>query len=78
MFTYYLASQISDIVTGGYGLVCGQPMIGWLNTPKKAAEKMMISFHGRDDPTLPPLGGTDSDIMWIYESLDNTFAFWGA
>ena len=77
MFTYYLASQISDIVTG-YGLVCGEPMIGWLNNTKKAAESMMISFHGRDDGVLPPQGGVDDLGMWIYESLDDTFAFWGS
>ena len=52
-------------------------MVGWMNTPKLAAEKMMISFHGRDDGVLPPKGGIDQDNMWIYESLDNTFWVWG-
>ena len=77
MFTYYLAGQMSDVVTGGYGLICGQPMVGWINTPRKAAEKMMISFHGRDDPILPPEGGVDKARQWIYESLDETFWVWG-
>ena len=64
-------------MTGGYGLVCGQPMVGWINTPTQAAEKMMISFHGRDDDILPPKGGVDGAGQWIYESLDETFWVWG-
>jgi polyhydroxybutyrate depolymerase len=77
MFTYYLASQIPELVTGGYLLMCGQPMVGWLNTPKKAAESYMISLHGRSDDVLPPAGGVDGDDMWLYESLNNTFYVWG-
>ena len=52
-------------------------MVGWLDTPYKAAESMMISFHGRSDGIIPPKGGIDNSGMWIYESLDETFKFWG-
>ena len=76
MFTYYLASKIADLVTG-YGLVCGQPMVGWLNTPLKAAESRMISFHGRDDTIMPPQGGLDGTSEWITESMNTTFWVWG-
>jgi polyhydroxybutyrate depolymerase len=77
MFTYYLAGQIPELVTGGYLLMCGQPMVGWLNTPALAAESYMLSLHGRSDDVLPPAGGVDGDDMWVYESLNNTFYVWG-
>ena len=77
MFTYYLASQIPEVITGGYGPVCGQPMVGWINTPEQAAQKMMIGFFGRSDGIIPPKGGVDKDGMWIYESLDETYWVWG-
>ena len=35
MFTYYLVSQIPELVNG-WLLMFGQPMVGWLNTPKAA------------------------------------------
>lgn len=76
MFTYYLVSQIPELVNG-YLLMFGQPMVGWLNTPQAAADSYLLSLHGRSDTTLPPAGGIDGDDMWIYESLDNTFYLWG-
>jgi len=76
MFTYYLASLLPELING-YFLEYGQPMVGWLNTPKEAAGSYMISLHGRSDTTLPPAGGIDGDDMWIYESIPNMFYLWG-
>jgi len=56
----------------------GSPIIGWLNTPKRAAESYMISLHGRSDTVLPPDGGVDDLDMYIYESMNNTFYLWGS
>ena len=76
MFTYYLASQIPELVNG-WLLMFGSPMVGWINTPKAAAQSYLISLHGRSDTCIPPLGGIDSDENWIFESLENTFYVWG-
>lgn len=76
MFTYYLVSQIPELVNG-WLLMFGQPMVGYLNTPKAAAQSYLLSLHGRQDTCLPPAGGIDGDDSWIYESLDNTFYLWG-
>jgi hypothetical protein len=52
-------------------------MIGWLDTPREAADSYIISLHGRYDVTLPPAGGIDGDDMWMYESVDNMFMLFG-
>jgi len=46
MFTYYLVSQIPELVNG-YLLMFGAPMVGYLNTPPVAKDSYLLSLHGR-------------------------------
>jgi len=75
MFTYYLVSQIPELVNG-YLLMFGAPMIGWLNTPSVAGSSYLLALNGRSDTCIPPAGGMD-ESGWMYETLANTFYVWG-
>ena len=54
-----------------------QPMIGFLNTPKAAANSYLLSMKPRSDTCIPPHGGIDDEESWIFESIENTFYVWG-
>ena len=36
-----------------------------------------MSMNGRGDKTIPPRGGPDLNGEWIYETVFDTFKFYG-
>ena len=54
----------------------GQPLVGYLETPKELSDRKILVVHGRQDTTIPILGGVDDQNQWIYEPEDKMLSEW--
>lgn len=75
MFTYYLSQQMADVFKG-FIIESAQPLVGQMHSPPALKGSDLLTLHGREDGTIPLVGGLDSDNMWIYNSVGKMTLEW--